>query len=516
MPRFLFLVLLSAACGDDPSDATPPTDAPGTADTAEPTVPTPGSEAALASLDLGVALIPPFEPGRSFYALRASALGDEVVVDAEASEGDAEITVWMETVDGEWLETGEALSVDSDRRIRIDVVSGNGAATRTYAIGLLPDNLPRPYVEGAATEGWTFLSARSSDDLYGRFLLIVDDLGTPAWWRRAKGGDFRVTGDGRISWHGPVDGFEGPRNVVLSPDRDAFDVNLGPGPIPDGWESVEVDEHEWDVVDADSAIGIILGKVKEDLTAYGSGPEQLVEHQKAQHMDHEGNILFEWSTQGLLPYELLPPNLYSNIGKPDWEPFHINSVAVDPEDGHWVLSLQRVSMVVKVARHGPQEGQVLWKLSGGAGSDLTIVDDVRPSGWVGFAGQHDVRVTGPNRVSMYDAGLGDSGGRGDARYVEYELDLDTMEARVIDEHVWTGWGNGGAGGTAQRLPNGGVLVGFGSLTEGDDGTNVPLAMELSPEGEEVWSLWCPGVTWSYRAWRQHGDPLAWSWSRTPG
>ena len=148
-------------------------------------------------------------------------------------------------------------------------------------------------------------------------------------------------------------------------------------------------------------------------------------------------------------------------------------------------------------------------------ADIEILDDVRPSGWVGFAGQHDVRVTGPDRVSMYDAGLGDSSNVGDPRYVEYQVDVASGTAEKVDEHVWTDWGNGKAGGMAQQLPMGGVLIGFGSLTEGDDGTKVPLATELSPDGEEVWHLYGPDATWSYRAWRQYGDPFDGTWAREP-
>jgi hypothetical protein len=515
MSRAAVLVLAGlAACragedptslGTDPSDPTDPI-----TDTAVP-----GTAADLASLELsGVPLSPSFAPGRSYYAVMASQLPAMVSVDAVPLEDDAEVVVRLETVDGSFLAMGEELSVSSGQRIRIDVVSGDGVARRTYSVGVLPDDFPRPYVEGTASAGWTFLATRSIDT-YDRFVMAVDDKGTPGWWRRVNAHDARVTADGRISFYGFVDGASGPRNLVLSEDLAAWDVNLGPGSIPAGWSSVQVDEHEWDVQGDGTANRITLGKVLEDTTPWGGSSDHLVEHQKAQHVDLNGNILFEWSTQGLLPYDLLPPNLADDIAEPDWEPFHINSIAVDPEDGHWVMSLQRVSLVIKVARHGPQQGEVLWKLSGGQGSDITIVDDVRPSGWVGFAGQHDVRVTGPNRISMYDAGLGDSRNVGDARYVEYELDLDSMEARIVEQHVWEGWGNGKAGGTAQHLPSGGVLIGFGSLTEGDDGTDVPIAMELSPDGEEVWSLWAPGETWSYRAWRQYGDPLQHTWSRTP-
>jgi hypothetical protein len=195
----------------------------------------------------------------------------------------------------------------------------------------------------------------------------------------------------------------------------------------------------------------------------------------------------------------------------DVEPFHTHAIDADPYDGHWVISLQRVSAVIKVARDGPQQGQVLW-MHGGPLSDFTLVDDLRPSGWEGPAGQHTVRVVGPDRIAMFDNGLADSTGQDDMRVVEYQLDLDAMEAHVVHQRVWTGRGNATDGGSVQDLPGGGRLVGFGTLTVGDDDAPIPTPTELDAEGKEGWNLWLPGGQWSYRAWRFQGDPMTGEWS----
>jgi hypothetical protein len=267
------------------------------------------------------------------------------------------------------------------------------------------------------------------------------------------------------------------------------------------------------LLDDGTALRILNGKVLEDLTPWGGDLDQPVEHQKAQQVDLDGNVLFDFSSEGVLPYDLLPPNLKASMQAPDFEPFHINAIDVDPFDGHWVMSMQRVSMVIKVARHGAQQGQVLWKL-GGPASDFTFIDDVRPTGWTGFAGQHSVRVVGPDRVAMFDNGLGDSEHAGDVRFVEYQLDLDRMEAHIVDVHEWTGRGNAWAGGSVQELPGDGHLIGFGSMRFGGDVDVVPVATELDASGAETWHLWLPGG-WSYRSWRVFGDPLAGDWAMPP-
>ncbi len=508
MHRAVLSLLVATACKGEPDPAGSTSDTSGEPEPTFGTTPTPepGEDTVLASLDLGgLEPFPAFQSDRRYYVVQA---GFPLTLDvtAEARDADAEVSIRLETPDGEVLGTTDPLVAQPGNRLRVDVTSANGAKVRSYSVALLPDSFPMPTVEGTATEGWTFLANSSGE----RFLMIVDGLGVPGWWRFERGGDLRISEDGRITWHGRNGGAV-PLDLVLNRDDGSFDAIVEAGPVPDGWESVQVDEHEWFVLADGTGHKIINGKVLEDLTPWGGPPDALVEHQKVQHVDLDGNVLFEFSTQGLLPYDVLPPGVTAKlVDGSDFEPFHVNSISVDPSDGHWVLSLQRVSMIVKVARHGPQEGEVLWRLNGPL-SDFTI-HDVRDSGWVGFAGQHDVRVVAPNRLRMYDAGLGDGRDVGDARVLELELDMDTMEAHVVWEKVWDGRGNGLAGGSVQPVEGGGLLVGFGSLRDGDDGFRVPTCTELDADGNEVWRLTMPGDNWSYRAWRFLGDPMERTWS----
>jgi hypothetical protein len=172
--------------------------------------------------------------------------------------------------------------------------------------------------------------------------------------------------------------------------------------------------------------------------------------------------------------------------------------------------MQRVSVIAKFARTGPQAGQMLWQL-GGEGSDFTFIDDERLDGWVGIGGQHSVRVTGPNRIEVFDNANGDARERGDVRIVEYQLDLDAMTATKVDEHVWEGRGRAFAGGSVQSLDNGHHVVAFGSLTTDAQGERVPTVTELDADGSETWHLYLPEGNWTYRAWRFEGDPLEGGW-----
>jgi len=499
------LALLFAACR--------PEETPPTVDTDEP-VATPTSEADLESLTMGsVPVNPPFAPDLHYYWVRASDLGEVETVVAKAFASDAVVEVSVETPDGERLSTGPKLSSDANRRVRVDVTSGDGTEERTYSVAVLSDGFPERTVEGEPSEGWTFLTTTFKEaNGTTRALMILDGNGTPGWWRDVTKStfDLRVAPDGRLTWMGrTAENPDALQNLVMAADG-SIDVALTASEPQAGWSLTQVDEHEWYLLDDGTAIRILNYRVTEDLSPWGGPESQRVEHQMAQHVDLEGNVLFEFSTEGMVPYDDLPPNLVGDMDEIDWEPIHFNSIDVDPADGHWVVSMHRVSMVVKVARTGPQAGEVLWEL-GGATSDFTFVDDIRFTGWEGFAGQHSVRVTGPDRIKMFDNSRGDGREAGDVRAVEYQLDMDTMEASVVWHHTWTGRGQAFAGGSVQSLDNGHHLVGFGSLTTDANDDRVPTLTEIDANGEEIWNLWLPDESWTYRAWRFEGDPMTMDW-----
>jgi len=470
------------------------------------TTPTPTGDGTLSSLDVGTPLTPPFDPELRYYWVRAADLGTEVVVDAE---GDGDVEVFLETPEGVVLGTGPALSVEAGQRIRVAIGQGDGA--RSYSVAVLEDDLPLPTVVGAPSEGWTFITSTCWTEAdIPNAALVVDGNGTPGWWRRMakKGFDVRVAPDGRITWMGRTEELPTTlQNLVLGPDG-GYDAALGASdPLPE-WIAPQVDEHEWFLLDDGTGIRILNYKVMEDLSPWGGPKSQRVEHQVAQQVDLDGNVLFEVSTQGMVDYDQLPPNLADDMPNEDWEPVHINSIDVDPADGHWVMSLHRVSAVVKVARTGPMAGQVLWQLGGWEGSDFAFVDDPRDGDWRGFGGQHSVRVTGPDRIEMFDNANGDQRERGDVRIAEYQLDHDAGEASLVWSHDFVGYGRAFAGGSAQSLANGHHLVGFGSLVTNAREERVPTVTELDVDGQEIWNLLLPEGCWTYRAWRFEGDPMS--------
>ena len=482
-----------------------PTGTTPTADTASPT--DTGPAPSLTSLDVGVPLNPPFDPDTRYYWVRASDVGGLDDLSLTVSDG-ASLDVSLETPDGEGMSMSGPLD---DLRLKVTV--SRGGRRVAYSVALLSDTFPVPEATGTASEGWTFVTVTYKEPLaFDRAVMAVDSNGTPGWWRsqRKAAYDFRIAADGRFTWIGR-DTPAAPTLQNLRIDDDgSFDLVLETGPVDPTWIDPKVDEHEFEVLADGTSLRLLNYRVMEDLSPWGGPAEQRVEHQVAQHVDAQGNVLFEFSTEGLVPYDELPAPLLANMVDEDWEPFHINSIDIDPADGHWVMSLQRISTVFKVARTGPQQGEVLWLL-GGLSSDFRFVNDERDDGWMGFAGQHSARVTGPDRIELFDNANASNSATGDVRVVEYQLDTTKMEATLVWEHEWTGRGRAYAAGSVQSLADGHHLVGFGSLIEDVDGARVPTLTELDGDGQEIWHLTLPDGHWSYRGWRFQGDPMRGGW-----
>lgn len=477
---------------------------PSTTTTTAPTSEPAGSDATLAHLDLGAALTPAFDPDRSWYAVRALDLADPIPVEAVPSDPAATVAIRVEHVDGDDV---DGLPAKGDHRLVVEVTSADGAVTGTTAVSLLPGDFPEITVDrpGEPSPGWTLLADYdfvAQPAGIGRFLMAVDDAGVPGWWRRTTDPSFdlRATGGGGLSWVGSASGGLAGFAVDGSYEVVAERVPV----LVEDFVAVSGDPHEFAVQDDGTCWLVGAAFRTEDLSAWGYGSAVTVLHNVVQHLDPDGGLLSSWSTAGVVDYGALPPAVWGTIAAGGFfEPAHVNSVEVDPADGDLVISMRLPSRVVKV---DAADGTLLWSL-GGPASDFAFVDDDRENGWQGFSEQHSARMTGPDRLAVFDNGTSALYGRtGPARMAEYALDLDAWTATLVAEHALPGGEPTAAGGSVQRLADGGTLVGWGSLQVAEGG-KAPAFTELDADGNVVLELTLAENLWTYRAWKADGDPL---------
>ncbi|MFN8222295.1 MAG: arylsulfotransferase family protein [Gaiellales bacterium] len=322
--------------------------------------------------------------------------------------------------------------------------------------------------------------------------LIVDDNGYPIWFRESKPGltiiDLRVQryrGQRVLTWYeGHVlDSYGGEWVIADRTYRQIARVKAGNG--------YRGDLHDCVLTSRGTALITIYGELKADLTSIGGPAVGKVVEGVVQEIDiRSGKVVFEWhSLPDVALEETYTPELGAG-GNVDY--FHLNSVGVD-HDGHLLVSARNTCAVYKLDR---KTGAVIWRL-GGKRSDFAL----GPGAAFGY--QHDARRHQDGTITLFDNAAfapGPSGALGPtSRPIRLSLDLPTMVATLVEEYRGVGDRVAFAMGNLQQLPDGSVMVGWGT---------VGSQTELGRDGTVRWDAAFAQGTATYRAYRSRwvGSP----------
>ncbi|XXG95786.1 hypothetical protein Hte_002057 [Hypoxylon texense] len=238
-----------------------------------------------------------------------------------------------------------------------------------------------------------------------------------------------------------------------------------------------VDKHEFHIVGEETGLIQIYQPVARDLSAWGgSAQQQWIVNAIIQELDiTTGELLFEWASldhvspnEAILP--LNPGQAGSGYNSSDaWDYFHINSVDKD-SGGNYLISARDACSIHKI---NGTDGSIIWKLSG-KDSSFKVPKDAE------FCFQHHARFISQNDeveiISLYDNsahGTEHSGGSevhtaptSSGKIIK--LNTTSWEAELVQAFFPPDDLLSKSQGSTQTLPNGNVLVNWGSsgaLTE---------------------------------------------------
>lgn len=434
-----------------------------------------GGPAPLVLKDLRVdsaktSLNPEFDPQVFRYSVIADEASDTLLVTPFAD------SALLVSVNGQLTSSGTATSIANMKEgdtVRIKVerkVAGSDDST-TYEILYLPPDFPSLSVSILEDEV-------NPDPLYvnlnggnGSWVAIIDNHGVPMFYRREEQRvfDFKwhaATGErsyaratGTVNQWGRRDNEQ----VILDRDFNEIDrivtVNLS-----------QTDNHDFLIQPGNELFLLSYDGRIRDLTEFGLTAEELIEDSVVQIVDRvTRQVLFEWNSWDELPY--------SDQTWPEdrGEYVHVNSIFED-RDGNIIISARGTSQVLKVSR---SSGEVLWKL-GGKSNQFAFINDAFPY----LCGQHTASRLPNGNLLVFDNGQNCwpvEPGRGDlTRVVEYRIDEEALEAELVwsysrDDAYTTSQGS------AQRMPNGNTLIGWGR------GPGI-LATEVDREGRVLFEI----------------------------
>ncbi len=184
------------------------------------------------------------------------------------------------------------------------------------------------------------------------------------------------------------------------------------------------DLHEFVLTDSGTALFTCYGSSEAELPHPSGSRRGRYVYGVAQEVDvATGRVLFEWRTDEHVGF------IDSYHAAPDdptipWDYFHINSIAIDPADGHLLISGRNTWSIYKVHR---QTGEVLWTLGGKRG-DFEIGPGAR------FAFQHHVRPHDGGIVTIFDNEAGPPREARQSRGLVLAVDERAFTAKLVTQY----------------------------------------------------------------------------------
>jgi hypothetical protein len=246
-----------------------------------------------------------------------------------------------------------------------------------------------------------------------------------------------------------------------------------------------------------------------DLTSIGGSADQAVTNGIAQEIDIKtGKVLFTWNSADHASYADSHAPLPATASQA-WDWFHINAVSPGP-NGTILINSRHTWSTYDV---DPRTGKVNWVLGGPASTFTQLAAPGQTLNSYGdlFAYEHEPQYVGHNRYWLFDdesaqtssTGAFPANGLPYSRAVEVQVNPAANTATVIASRNQPEGLTAFATGGVQLLPNGDLVVGWGTL---------PYVSIYDRAGNLIYNAEYNGGLRSYRAFLFNWPPAG----GTPG
>jgi len=332
---------------------------------------------------------------------------------------------------------------------------------------------------GNTAPGYLFLAPKKNVAETGP--LIADNDGQVVWFHPVRPGatDFRVQhyrGKPVLTW------WQGKSTKGVGQGKyEIYDTSYHLVKEVHAGHGLAGDEHEFLITPHGTALITIYRKVPQDLGAVRGPGNGFVLDSILQEIDvATGRVLFEWHSLGNVALTESYLTKVPKDSKTPYDYFHINSVEPGPNDT-LIVSARHTHAIYEISK---RTGQIVWRL-GGKRSDFEMGPGTR------VAWQHDARLHPDGTLTIFDDGAAPAVEK-HSRAIVMRLNMHRMTARLVKAYVHPDGLLASSQGNMQVLPDGHVLVGWGSE---------PYVTEFSHAGEVVFDMRFNKGADSYRAYR---------------
>ena len=315
----------------------------------------------------------------------------------------------------------------------------------------LPENFPAIIIlnKNNPTSGKYFLSSRfiGPQAAGTNYMICVDTCGTPVFFEALKnrGSDFRLQPNGYLTH------YLGDRSYFVQ-----YDSSFNEMRSYTAYNGYITDMHEL-LIEDDGSYWVFtkaLHIIDMSVIVPGGNSQATVDEGVIQHIDDDGNLLFQWNSLDHIDIIDCDPNFVDLTGS-YIDYIHVNAMDID-EDGNLLLSSRHLNEITKI---DIATGDIIWRW-GGSQNQFSFINDEN-----GFYGQHSIRNHGNGIYTLFDNGNWHNPPR--SRGLKYVLDELNMTATLIDEYTT---GNSlsfsAAMGHMQVTEDEGVLLGWAANNHG--------------------------------------------------
>jgi hypothetical protein len=465
-------------------------------------------------------LMPAFSPSVHDYYVRCVAGANELTVFVEASAGAGSMLVAPMTT-GLMPSQTVPLTVNEDDAVV--AIATDGVASTEYWVRCLPHDFPELQMvahpeAGAPTPGYYLVGNASLESGAAGYAMVLNVDGVPVWYARAAA---------------EVNDVDNLLPETISFCASPWEIRqLNPLVAPTYLPLLSQGQHELRMlkngdyllttapqVDGVNLTGLSLQLADGGLEALGPGSSML--DCDLVELDSSGNVVWRWMASSHLDpvsactWHVSAPGLALPDGGLVADPYHCNSIDVDPSNGNLLVSGRDMDSIFYVDR---ATDRILWKMGGDERTEdratYVPVDDP-------FRRQHDARLRpswtptcsgGSGQITVFDD---ETSAKGVARAVVYDVHIEPGDGG-------TG-GDGGSGadcgtnadggataatrswqyeqavqsggqGSFRILADGSRIIGWGGLV----GVNLTFT-ELDPAGNDVLDFTFTSGELSYRA-----------------
>jgi len=402
----------------------------------------------------GEALVPQFSPETHDYYVRCAAGANPLTVAMTASASAA--SVLKQPFASKPAPT-QTVAVTAMENQALVAAATDGVTTTSYWVRCLPHDFPTLHMTrhpgNGPPPGYYLVGNFLPVVGQGSYAMVLDGNGVPVWYfLGASGGmgdvDQVVSGAvSFISYGTPMAGFDVRMLEPLST------TPLAPsGTLVDGHELQVVPGGHYVVLSNPVETGVDLTGIAIPLPDGGTetfGPGSSIQGCNLVEFDSTGAVAWQWiGSDHLDPVkDTTLPALATSASLPDAggplvDPYHCNSIDVDPANGNLLVSARNMDSIFYVDR---ATGAIVWKMGGtpytkDGAAYVTMADP--------FYRQHDARLLpgwspacgGKGEISVFDD---ESQRAGPARGVLYDVVVGIPDGGA------TGCAEGGSPGAAR-------------------------------------------------------------------